>query len=74
MERYSFRQCTLTSLDRLFGLRQVFARATLDQWLQSGIMLLDYEEKTLHELRSLLLLNAPGWNEWNLPCISLDPC
>jgi hypothetical protein len=73
MEQYSFRQCTLTSLDRLFGLRQVFASATLDQWLQSGITLSDHEEKTLHELRSLLIVNAPGWNEQELALHFIGP-
>jgi hypothetical protein len=73
MEKYIFRQCTLTKLDKLFGLRQVFASATLDQWLQSEIPLSDYEAKTLHELRSLLVLNAPGWNEQELALHFIGP-
>lgn len=40
--------------------------AILDQWLQRENTLSDYEQMTLNELRSLLNLNAPGWNEQEL--------
>jgi hypothetical protein len=58
MPSYMFRQCTLTLLDKLFGLRQGFVSAMLDQWLQGQSTLSDYEQQTLQELRSLLHLNA----------------
>lgn len=73
MTAYSFRQCSLTRLDKLFGLRQVFASALLDQWLQHEMGLSDYERQTLHELRSLLELNAPGWNEQELALHFIGP-
>ncbi|MCE7984781.1 MAG: hypothetical protein DYG89_26715 [Caldilinea sp. CFX5] len=66
MQSYTFRQCTLTLLDKLFGLRQIFADPILDQWLQGEPTLSDYEQKTLQELRTLLNLNVPSWNEQEL--------
>ena len=66
MPPYTFRQCTLTLLDKLFDLRQVFVSPLLDQWLQSELALSDYEQKTLQELRTLLNLNVPNWNEQEL--------
>lgn len=73
MQTYNFRQCTLTMLDKLFGLRQVFASPILDQWLQRPITLSDYELQTLQALRSLLNLNVPGWNEQELALHFIGP-
>ncbi len=73
MQTYTFRQCTLTKLDKLFGLRQVFASPLLDQWLQHENTLSDYEQQTLQQLRSLLILNAPGWNEQELALHFIGP-
>lgn len=73
MQTYNFRQCTLTMLDKLFGLRQVFASPILEQWLQRQITLSDYELQTLDELRSLLNLNVPGWNEQELALHFIGP-
>ncbi|MEZ4737127.1 MAG: hypothetical protein R3E79_59365 [Caldilineaceae bacterium] len=73
MPSYTFRQCTLTLLDKLFDLRQVFVSPLLDQWLQGEPPLSDYEQQTLQELRSLLNLNAPGWNEQELALHFIGP-
>ena len=73
MQTYTFRQCTLTILDKLFGLRQVFTSPILDQWLQGENTLSDYEQKTLQELRSLLNMNVPGWNEQELALHFIGP-
>lgn len=73
MQTYAFRNCTLTLLDKLFGLRQVFVSPILDQWLQRENILSDYEQMTLNELRSLLNLNAPGWNEQELALHFIGP-
>jgi hypothetical protein len=73
MQSYTFRQCTLTKLDKLFGLRQIFVSLILDQWLQREMPLSDYEQKTLQELRELLILNVPGWNEQELAVHFIGP-
>ena len=73
MATYTFRQCTLTRLDKLFGLRQVFTSPVLDQWLQQKMVLSEYEQETLQALRALLVLNAPGWNEQELALHFIGP-
>lgn len=73
METYLFRQCTLTKLDRLFGLRNVFASAVLDQWLQTELALSEFEIALLQQLQGLLLENAEGWNEQELSLHFIGP-
>lgn len=73
MQTYPFRQCTLTKLDKLFGLRQIFASPLLEHWLHQENTLSAYEQQTLQELRSLLILNAPIWNEQELTRYFIGP-
>lgn len=47
MQKYCFRQCTLTQLDDDFGLRQVFVSSLLDHWLEATVALSDYEKGAL---------------------------
>ena len=62
MEKLHFSDCTLTLLDRRFGLRRELSNPTLDRWLQSTSPLTELEKSKLRELQEMLLLNAEGWN------------
>jgi len=73
MQKYYFRQCTLTRLDDAFGLRQVFASVTLEHWLGAELALSNYERDVLQHLRHLLTINAPGWNEQELALHFIGP-
>lgn len=73
MQKYYFRQCTLTRLDDSFGLRQVFSSAALDHWLAAELAPSSYEKDVLHHLRHLLTINAPGWNEQELALHFIGP-
>jgi len=73
MVRYSFRQCTLTLLDRLFGLRQTFASQPLQDWVTTDVALSSSEQGLLQALRTLLTVNAPGWNEQELALQFIGP-
>ena len=73
MEAYSFRQCKLTMLDKLFGLRQTFSSTVLDQWLTTEIVLTDREKSSLEDLQMILNLNAQGWNEQELSMHFIGP-
>lgn len=73
MQTYSFRQCTLTQLDRWFGLRHVFSSAVLDQWLHTDIALSEIETILLQRLQALLLENVDGWNEQELSLHFIGP-
>ena len=44
MQKYYFRQCTSTLLDRTFGLRKVFLSQILDSWLQAKLVLSEKEK------------------------------
>lgn len=73
MQRYNFRQCTLTSLDRLVGVRQVFTSSRLDQWLAMGAPLTEREKASLQDLQALLEQNVRGWNEQELSMNFIGP-
>ena len=73
MEKYSLRQCTLTLLDRMFALRNVFASDVLNRWLQQQMALSDTEVTWLRMLQTLLLENTDGWNEQELALHFIGP-
>lgn len=73
MEKLRFRDCTLTLLDRRFGLRLSFSNPLLDQWLQSATTVTETERERLQELRKLLTLNVTGWNEQELSLQFIGP-
>ena len=66
MEKLRFGDCTLTLLDRRFGLRPSFSNPLLDRWLQSATLVTETEKERLQELRNLLTFNVNGWNEQEL--------
>jgi len=73
VESYSFGDCKLTMLDRLFGLRQTFSSLILDQWLETEILLNEDEKRSLENLQALLKLNVQGWNEQELSLHFIGP-
>ncbi|MEM7535071.1 MAG: hypothetical protein AAF639_23045 [Chloroflexota bacterium] len=75
---YTFRQCTLTMLDDLFGVRQTFSSPVLDQWLTAGIDLRDIalsekERVSVNDLQTLLAINIHVWNEHELLMYFIGP-
>ena len=73
MDKLRFSDCTLTILDRRFGLRRELSNPTLDRWLQSTSPLTELEKSKLRELQEMLLLNAEGWNEQELSLQFIGP-
>ena len=73
MQKYSFRQCTLSKLDDLFGLRQVFSNQQLEQWLQTDIAVAEEERRMLERFQELLFLNREAWNEQELSLNFIGP-
>lgn len=73
MEKLCFRDCTLTLLDRRFGLRLSLTNPILDQWLQSTTMPTATERERLQELRDLLTQNVTAWNEQELSLQCIGP-
>jgi hypothetical protein len=73
MKKYYFRQCTLTSLDNLFGLQKTFSSQSLDQWLHAEIALSEKERSILESFQELLILNRDAWNEQELSLHFIGP-
>jgi len=73
MENYLFRKCTLTQLDKLFGLQQVFSSAVLDQWLAMDMPLESKEKVALEDLQAMLKLNVYGWNDHEFSMLFIGP-
>ncbi len=73
MQKYNFRQCTLSQLDDLFGLQQTFASPPLEEWLASTIPLSADEIRMLQWFQELLRLNRNAWNEQELSLNFIGP-
>ena len=73
MQKYYFRQCTATLLDKIFGLRKVFSSQLLDRWLQAEIELSEKEKSILENYQELLILNSDAWNEQELALYFIGP-
>jgi hypothetical protein len=73
MQKYYFRQCTATLLDRIFGLRKTFSSQILDQWLDADIPVTEKERGILENYQGLLILNNDAWNEQELALHFIGP-
>jgi hypothetical protein len=73
MQQLAFRHCTLTLLDRNFGLRRVFASQALDDWLHNRPSLSEIEQLILKNFQDLLILNSDAWNEQELSLNFIGP-
>ncbi len=73
MQKYYFRQCTSTLLDKTFGLRKVFSSQILDQWLHTELALSEKEKSILENYQELLILNSDAWNEQELALYFIGP-
>lgn len=73
MQKYYFRQCTSTLLDKTFGLRKVFSSPILDRWLQAEITISENEKNILQNYQELLILNSDAWNEQELALHFIGP-
>jgi hypothetical protein len=73
MEKLRFSDCTLTLMDRRFGVRRVLAHPTMEQWLQSYFVITEHEKSSLQALQQTLMLNVEGWNEHELSLRFIGP-
>ena len=73
METLFFGNCTLTGLDKRFGLQQTFGLLALDQWLTAQAELSAYQRESCDHLQKLLRLNNAGWNEQELSLHFIGP-
>jgi len=66
MEKYTFRDCTLSILEDEFGLRKAFTNEILEQWLETEIPLTEIETIVLKSYQTPMVLHADTWNEQEL--------
>ena len=69
----SFRDCTLTFMDKTFKMRQIKTITALTDWIDAPNEINDFEEKQLIQLRSLLEFNVHNWNEYELDTHCIGP-
>ena len=62
----AFRDCTLSWLERTFGLVQVKTQPSLVRWLSEKVAISKNEKNSLLELQDLLDFNVRNWNEQEL--------
>ncbi len=69
----SFRDCTLTFMDKTFKMRQVETLEALENWLNTPNDVSDFEAKKLVHLCTLLDFNVHDWNEHELDTHCIGP-
>jgi len=63
MGKSTFRDWTLTRLDRRFGLRQVRTHAALEEWVNGSADISEFEKTALLMLKERAALHVDYWNE-----------
>jgi hypothetical protein len=69
----SFRDCTLTFMDKTFKMRQPLTVPPLTEWLNTPNEISDFEQKQLIQLQELLIFNVHNWNEYELDTHFIGP-
>lgn len=73
MRKISFKDCTCTSLDRLFGLKQVETLPSLDDLLNRPYTISDFQRSYLLMLQDKVTFNVLSWNEQELALHFIGP-
>ena len=68
MKNYSFKQCSLAMLDKMFGLEQNENSDVLDSWLnqRSQMNITSFETAVIENLQHNMKRNIFAWNEEEL--------
>ena len=66
MKTATFRDWTLTRLDKAFGLRQIWECSLMKKWVNQEIEIDDFEKKSLINLQKSLIRGGRAWNEVEL--------
>ncbi len=69
----TFKEWTLASLDKTFGLKQKITMPTLETWLSDQAVLSEIERQILMDLQSNLIINVHDWNERELAYNFIGP-
>ncbi|RKZ45118.1 MAG: hypothetical protein DRR16_24245 [Candidatus Parabeggiatoa sp. nov. 3] len=73
MKTATFKEWTLTTLDKAFGLCQIWECALMDNWENQEIEIDDFEKKTLLNLQKHQIRGGRAWNEVELENKFISP-
>ena len=69
----SFRDCTLTFMDKTFKMRQVETLEALENWLNTSNEETSFEQQQLLYFQKKLKFNVHNWNEYELDTHFIGP-
>lgn len=69
----NFKDCTLHSLEKTFGVQQIYAMPALDDWLKGQAEISDNERQVLSFFRTHLIESGYDWNETELAYNFIGP-
>ncbi len=69
----SFKECTLVSLERTFGIEQQETSPVLEDWLNGQADISDFERQALLNFRQTFRLSGYDWNETELAYKFIGP-
>lgn len=73
MKKNTFKEWTLTKLDKAFGLKQVWKCEVLEDWERMQLPISDYEKQILADLQEGILRAGKAWNETELESKFISP-
>ena len=77
MQTATFKEWTLTKLEKTFGIKQIYDKnyGLLKKWqdLSKTMPISDFEKETLHNLQEPLEWGGRGWNEYELENKFISP-
>lgn len=73
MKNFTFKQCTISLLEKNFGIEQTLHSDTLNYWFNYQIAITESEKENLLEQQEVLVFNILGWNEQELALNFIGP-
>jgi hypothetical protein len=73
MKSFTFKQCTISLLEKNLGIEQTLLSDTLNYWLNYQIAITESEKENLLEQQEVLIFNLLGWNEQELALNFIGP-
>ena len=73
MKKATFKEWTLTKLEKTFGLKQVWESLVMDEWEQMQSEISDIERHVLKLFQAPLIWAGKGWNETELENKFISP-
>lgn len=73
MKQVSFKDWTLTTLEKTFGLQEVWQSERLDNWQQMNTEITKFDRQVIYNLQKSLIRGGRAWNETELENKFISP-